>query len=39
LVAIVLVWLDRLEDLKQMDKAKAALATVAAGSGDRQEKG
>ena len=38
-VAIVLVWLDRLEDLKQMDIAKSGLAAVAAGSGDRQEKG
>lgn len=38
-VAIVLVWLDRLEDLKEMDIAKSRLAAVAAGSGDRQEKG
>ena len=36
-VAIVLVWLDRLDDLKQMDKAHHDMASVPVGSGDRKE--
>lgn len=38
-VAIILVWLDRLEDLKLMDKEKASLASAVAAPTDRQERG
>jgi drug/metabolite transporter (DMT)-like permease len=36
-VAIVLVWLDRLEDLKQMDNAHRSMAKIPAGSGGQKE--
>ena len=37
-VAIILVWLDRLEDLRRMDQARQTMAKVVAGSSEQQEK-